>query len=143
MRPGAQTQSGFPAPHLRDPYAQAFYAYCAGGELRMQRCRDCGTWRHPPRVACAVCGSFVWEWSACAGTGTLYSWTVTVRPLLASLAAVVPYVPAIIELTERVRMASRLIDVPNERLRAGLPVRVAFVPVDGAVTVPVFRLGPD
>ena len=27
------------------------------GELRLQRCAACGTWRHPPRYRCAACGS--------------------------------------------------------------------------------------
>ena len=34
-----------------------FYGFCARGELRFQRCKGCGTWRHPPRILCPRCGA--------------------------------------------------------------------------------------
>ena len=47
------------------------------GELRLQRCADCGTWRHPPRHRCASCGSLAWTWEPVAGRGRMFSWTIT------------------------------------------------------------------
>jgi len=50
-----------------------FYAHCAAGELRFQRCTACATWRHPPRVRCAACGSDEYEWALATGRGPAYS----------------------------------------------------------------------
>ena len=55
-----------------------FYAWAARGELRLQRCADCGTWRHPPRHRCAACGSLASDvGAASAGRGRIFSWTIT------------------------------------------------------------------
>ena len=53
-----------------------FYAFLAHGELRLQRCTACGTWRHPPRYRCAHCGSHRVAWEPASGRGRVYSWTV-------------------------------------------------------------------
>ena len=58
-----------------------FYAWCRQGELRFQRCTDCGTFRHVPRELCAQCNSFAWEWARSSGRGTVYTWTVVQRAL--------------------------------------------------------------
>ena len=39
------------------------------GTLLIQRCASCGMLRHPPRPACAVCGSFEWDTVTVERTG--------------------------------------------------------------------------
>ena len=34
----------------------------AAGELRIQRCKECKTLRHPPRPMCGNCQSIEWDW---------------------------------------------------------------------------------
>ena len=58
-----------------------FYRWAARGELRLQRCADCGTWRHPPRHRCAACGSRASTWEPVSGRGRIFSWTVTHQAL--------------------------------------------------------------
>jgi len=119
--------------------AGEFYEYCKKHELRFQRCTGCGTWRHVPRDMCAKCGSFNWEWAQSSGKGTLFSWTTVMQPMLPQFADRVPYSPVVIEMDEGVRILSELVDVPNEELRLGLPVEVAFDDVTPEVTLPKFR----
>ena len=39
-----------------------FYGQAAAtGVVHLQRCDACATWRHPPRILCAVCGSDAWR----------------------------------------------------------------------------------
>jgi uncharacterized OB-fold protein len=119
--------------------AGEFYEYCKKHELRFQRCTDCGTWRHVPRDMCAKCGSFNWAWAQSSGKGKLFSWTTVMQPMLPQFADRVPYSPVVIEMDEGVRILSELVDVPNEELRLGLPVEVAFDDVTPEVTLPKFR----
>jgi uncharacterized OB-fold protein len=51
----------------------------------------------------------------------------------------VPYVYAIIDLDEGLRLIANIIRTSPERVQIGLPVRVAFVDVTPAVTLPQFE----
>ena len=116
-----------------------FYAHCARGELRIQRCDDCRTWRHPPRVMCARCGSERWTWAPTSGRGTVYTWTVTHQPLAPGFMDDVPYAVVVIELEEGVRLVSAVRGVPPDRLAIGMPVEVAFVRASETVGLHWFR----
>ena len=48
-------------------------------ELYIQKCRDCGDLRYYPRALCPNCLSSSTEWVRCAGKGTVYTFTVTIR----------------------------------------------------------------
>jgi uncharacterized OB-fold protein len=134
----AETAYKRPLPRRRG-MAGEFYEYCKKHELRFQRCTDCGTWRHVPRDMCAKCGSFNWAWAQSSGKGKLFSWTTVMQPMLPQFADRVPYSPVVVEMDEGVRILSELVDVPNEELRLGLPVEVAFDDVTPEVTLPKFR----
>ena len=134
-----------PDPALRKPRpvlegaTGEFYAHCARGELRFQRCSTCGAWRHPPRVLCAVCGSPRWGWERSSGRGQVFSWTVVHQATHPAFAPMVPYAVLVVETDEGVRIVSNLQGVSPEAVRLGLPVAVAFERVDDALTVPTFR----
>ena len=128
-----------PLPEL-EGYAGEFYGFCKKGELRFQRCSDCGTWRHVPREMCASCSSFNWTWELSSGRGTIFSWTVTDRPLHPDFAGDVPYAPTIVEMDEGVRLLTEVVDCAPEDLDIGLPVEVVFEEVTSKVTLPKFRI---
>jgi uncharacterized OB-fold protein len=50
-----------------------------------------------------------------------------------------PYAVGLIELAEGVRMISNVIGVPYDKVRIGMPVRLAFVRYDEELELPVFR----
>lgn len=116
-----------------------FYAWCARGELRVQRCSACGTWRHPPRVMCARCGSDAWAWERASGRGRVYTWTVTHQALVPGWADEVPYAVVVVELEEGVRLVSAVREVAPSELRIGMEVEVAFVKASDAVGLHWFR----
>ena len=87
-----------------------FYARVAEtGGLHFQRCRDCGTWRHPPRYYCAACASPDWEFAPSGGAGTVQSAMLTERAFDPGWAGEVPYTLVVVELDEgpRVLTAAR------------------------------------
>ena len=44
-----------------------FYEATRRGELRFQRCAECGVWRHYPRPACGECYSREFSWELSSG----------------------------------------------------------------------------
>src|SRR5262245_31598856 len=107
-----------------DGLAAEFYRHLAAGELRVQRCDACATWRHPPRVLCGRCGSERWQWVAACGRATLYTWTVTHQALVPPFADDVPYAVIVAELEEGPRLVSAIRGVESSALRLGLPLEV-------------------
>jgi uncharacterized protein len=111
------------------------------GELRFQRCGVCQTWIHLPRVLCPECGSEDLKWERSTGCGTLYSWTRTHRSFNPRFGEQPPYVCAVVELDEGVRVLTRLIDAPKGDLSLGSTVTAAFESADNdAPQLAVFRL---
>lgn len=117
-----------------------FWDGTAAGELRIQRCGGCGALRHPPGPMCPGCGAARPGYIVAAGTGEVYSYVVQHHPPVPGKS--LPIVVALVQLAEGVRMVGELLEVGPERVRIGLPVRVAFVRVDDALTLPAWREDP-
>jgi uncharacterized protein len=132
------SDSSKPLPR-RDGLNGEFYAHCAQGELRFQKCSACGAWRHMPRYSCAGCGSDQWSWAKSSGRGTLYSWTVCHRAFHPGFAKDLPYAVAIVALEEGPRMVTQIVDKRPEELKLGMPVEVVFEMASPDVVLPKFR----
>lgn len=123
-----------------DPDSAPFWEGCRRSRLLIQRCRACDHAQFPPSSVCAHCGSDDVAWVEAAGTGTVFSWIVVRHPVPKPVyAADVPYVVALIELAEGVRMPSNVIDCAPEDVRAAMPVEVTFRKVSEDVVLPLFR----
>ncbi len=114
-----------------------YWEGCRRHELLIQRCRKCGTFRFYPRPMCPDCNSLESEWIKAGGKGRVYSWTVAVRQFHPAFE--VPYVIAIVELEEGVRMTTNVVNCPLEELSVGMPVEVVFEDVTEEVSLPKFR----
>jgi uncharacterized OB-fold protein len=134
----AEIGYGKPLPTM-EGMAKEFYGWCKQHELRFQRCRDCGAWRHVPREICPQCGSWNWEWAKSSGRGKVFTWTVVARALHPAFQQNVPYAPAVVEMDEGVRLLSELVDCAPDQLAIGMPVEVLFDDVTSEVTLPKFR----
>jgi hypothetical protein len=128
-----------PKPRTFDPIDSAFWQNCQDGTLRFQRCSACDAWRFLPRYICANCGSADYEWSPSSGKGHVFSWTVTHQALHPAFADEVPFVAAIIELEEGVRMATRLVDCAPETVALDMPVEITFERIADDFLLPCFR----
>jgi len=122
------------------PDTAFFWEGAAAAELRIQRCGECGTLRHPPGPMCPACGAARPGYMVAAGTGEVYSYVVQHHPPVPGKQ--LPIVIALVALPEGVRMVGELLGVSRERVRIGLPVRVEFVRVDDALTLPAWREDP-
>ena len=120
-------------------YAKEFYDLCKAHKLSFQRCAKCKTFRHPPRPVCAKCQSFETEWAPVKGTGKLYAWTIPMNPIGKAWVSYMPYVAAIVELDEGMRMATWVTDIAHDKLKIGLPVKVYYDTLTPEVTLAKFK----
>ena len=93
-------------------------------QLVLQRCKDCGTFRHPPRPMCPKCNSVKHEWVPSSGKGKVYSYVIYRQSPHPGFKA--PYAVALIELDEGVRLVSSLTGIEPEKVYIGMPVQVTF-----------------
>lgn len=121
------------------PTSRPFWDGLAAGEVRLQHCTACDGWVFYPRTRCSHCLADALEWRTVTGAATLYSWTVCRRPTAPHFAGLEPWVLAVVELAEGVRMTTTLPDVDPSTLRAGL----ALAPlIDATGEVPLLRYRP-
>jgi hypothetical protein len=114
-----------------------FWEGCRARELRIQRCGQCGLLRHPPGPMCPECGATKPKYLVSEGRGVVYSYVVHHHPQVPGKQT--PFVIALIELDEGVRMLGELAGEPS----IGLPVEVVFTKVDDELTMPSWRPRAD
>lgn len=90
----------------------------------VQYCPECRQYQFYPRPFCVRCSCESLEWREISGLGTVYSFTVVWRPPLPDWP--VPYVVAIVELDEGVRLLANVISEDALDVHIGSRVRVAF-----------------
>ena len=120
------------------PETQHFWDGTKAGELRLQRCDACSHTYFPPRPFCPECGNRAVTAFKASGKAILYSYVISHRPVPGFTP---PYAIAVVELAEGPRMMTNIVDCPQtpEALRLDMPLEVAFEPMDGDITLPLFR----
>jgi uncharacterized OB-fold protein len=130
-------------PNVTTPQANAdsqpFWDGCARGELLLQRCSACGTYRHPPTPVCSQCLSDRSEWIPASGRGTVYTFSIVHQALARGWEEIVPYVVAVVELEEGPHFLTDLVDVASGEVAIGMPVEVTFTALGGETKLPLFR----
>lgn len=124
-----------PRPVLRGE-EKPFFAAAGEHRLVIQRCADCGASVWFPRSVCPSCHGVALSWEDAAGTGTVYSYTVLHRAGKPGWEADVPYVVALVQLTEGPRLMGNLLEVDPDTIVIGMAVRVTFEDRGEGLTVP-------
>jgi uncharacterized OB-fold protein len=127
---------------LLDGLTGEFYAHIAAGDLRIQRCSQCGSWRHIPRPLCAECSSDTWTWERSAGRGQIVTLTITERPLHPAFTDT-PYAIVVVQLAEGPRLLTTILDGNPREIRVGTCVRFEPLRVDDELSLPAFVTDPD
>ena len=101
------------------------HAMVAAGQLCLQRCSDCGTWRHPPRRRCAACWSAASSFEPVSGRGRVATFAVSHRSLDPAWQEAAPFVTLVVELEEGPRVLATT-DLPRDEVVIGAPVTVGI-----------------
>ncbi|MFD4355997.1 bifunctional MaoC family dehydratase N-terminal/OB-fold nucleic acid binding domain-containing protein [Nocardia sp. NPDC058518] len=113
-----------------------FWAGTEIGELRIQRLPD-GTLRHPPVPALWQDKSETTDYVVAAGTGTVFSFVVHHAPKVPGRD--LPFVVALVELAEGVRMLGELRGIDPADLGIDQPVRAAFEKLADGTVLPYWQ----
>ncbi len=128
-----------PLPRITNE-TREYWEGCRRGELLLQYCRSCERPQHYPRAMCAACLSFDLEMRPASGRGEIHSLSVIRRAPSPAFADKVPYIVALIDLAEGVRMFSAVTGCAPEQARIGSKVQVIFEAVSEEIALPCFRL---
>jgi uncharacterized OB-fold protein len=118
-------------------WGKPFWEGAKRHELMIQECSDCGYKNYPPTLYCPRCLSSNLKWVKASGKGRVHSYTVVYEYPPPGFKT--PYIIALIDLEEGVRMLSNIVDCSPEDVKIGMPVEVAFIDVTEDFTLPVFR----
>jgi hypothetical protein len=124
-----------PAP---EPETEAFWDAARERRLLVKRCADCGEAHFYPRPFCPRCWSENVKWEDASGRATLYTWSTVHVNDLPPFHERVPYVAAIVELSEGPRMMTNVVDCDAEELAVGMSLEVRYRDLDDEFSIPVF-----
>ncbi|MGJ6962334.1 OB-fold domain-containing protein [Streptosporangium sp. G11] len=113
-----------------------FWEGVAAGELRIQKCADCGELRHPPGPVCPSCRSAARTFVTASGEGEVYSYVVHHNPPIPGLQT--PFAVAVVELPEGVRIVGNVVDCAASRVGIGMPVRLTYRQMDDELILPMW-----
>jgi uncharacterized OB-fold protein/acyl dehydratase len=108
----------------------------AAGELRIQRCKQCKTLRHPPRPMCGECQSIEWDWAVSKGAGRVYSYVVMHHPPIPGYDF--PLAVALIDLDEGTRLVANVVGVKPAEVKVGMRVQARIEAADEEMQLPFF-----
>ena len=119
------------------PDTEFFWNGLRDRHLLIQRCVSCGTLRHPPRPMCPHCNSLEWDTVTASGRGTVHSFVMPQHPQFPFMDY--PYIVALVDLEEGVRLVSNLIGIAPEDAQIDMPVEVCFTEFDDGFVLHQFR----
>jgi len=117
-------------PEMQGP-DKTFRDGLAEGHINLQQCDDCERFIFFPRIMCPHCEGRSLTWRRASGDGTVHT-TTTVRRKAERGG---DYNVCIVELTEGVRMMSRVDDISPDNVKIGLPVTAFVGEIDGVPAV--------
>ena len=126
-----------PIPDTRNA-GRTYWARAAEGELALPYCTSCNRPFWYPRWHCPQCGSAAVEWRPASGHGSVHTFTVVRRSDHPYFRERVPYVVAMIELDEGIRIMSNVVGCRPEVVTIGMRVRCTFEWIDDCVGLPLF-----
>ncbi len=120
------------------PDSAPFWEGCRNGQLLLQRCVACQTWRYPPAPICPHCSGLEAGWLPSSRKGRVHSFVIYHRAFHPAYADELPYAVALVELDEGIRMLLRIVDCPLDRLAIDQVGEVRFQTVTEEISLPVF-----
>jgi len=113
--------------------AEPFWEATRDERLILQWCTACEQPVWYPREVCPTCLGDTLEWRDSSGQGAVYACTVEHK-------AEPPYVVALVELDEGVRLLSNVVGSPPDQVAIGDRVTVTWEPLSDGRNLPLFEL---
>jgi len=136
------TTENVPAPKpvpVPDELSKPFFEGAREHRLMIQRCNQCHMFQVPGRFVCDECLGDDLAWVEASGRGTVFSFVIMHQRYNPGFAAEIPYNIATVELKEGPRLLTNLINIANDDIRVGLPVKVSFEDISQDISLPKFE----
>jgi enoyl-CoA hydratase/carnithine racemase/uncharacterized OB-fold protein len=131
-----RTQKAVP---IIEPWTQEFWQATKQGRLLVQHCDDCQANIFFPKKVCPECWSKKLRWIPSSGKATVYTFTAMMDMVEPKFMADLPYVLAMVDLDEGIRMTTRIVRCRPEDVAIGMPVEVTFEDVSPECALPMFQ----
>ncbi len=126
---------------IPDPVTRPFWDSLKAHAIQLQRCAACQRFVYYPRPLCPGCMSDELAWTPVSGRGVVHAFTIPHRHPNKAFGSEAPYVVALVELEEGVRMMTNLVEVEPtpEAVQVGMTVEIVYEDVTEEITLAKFR----
>lgn len=121
-----------------DHVSAPFWKAAADGRVLIQQCPACGHRQFYPRALCTSCAADT-EWVEASGRGTVHTFTVIRQNWAKPFVDELPYVVAMVELEEGVKMMTNITDCEIDDVHIGMQVEAYSAIVDDEVGILFWR----
>jgi len=136
--------SNLPAKPPRPTFeTQPFWDATAQGRIDLARCDNCGFIAYYPRSICPDCQSTDLTWQTMAGSGSVYSFTVTRAGGGRAWKEHLPFVVAYVQLDEGPIMLTNIVDCDPDSVEIGMAVTAVFDDTGEGTALVRFRPNVD
>src|SRR5208283_900097 len=108
------------------PWTEAFWKSTKNHSLMIQKCGGCGSLIFYPRKRCPECWSSELGWQESSGRGAVYTFAIVRDMVEPKFVSDLPYVLAMVELEESIRMMTRIVECDPGAVKIGMDVEVVF-----------------
>ncbi len=126
---GVPSQKPVPTP---DEDSRPYWEGINQGKFLFQRCETCGKPQFYSRSLCSHCQSSKLHWEEACGRARVASYTVVHRAPIRAFSGDTPYVLALIDLEEGIRLMCNVINCDAEAVSIGMPVTIVFQAIPGS-----------
>ena len=109
-------------PSWQQPYWNSLKEH----SVKVQKCDNCGAFRHVPKEICNKCLSTDYSWAPITPAGEVYTFTVVRRAPTPAYQEDAPYVVVHVTMDDGFRMIGGMLNVDPESVRIGQRVKVAY-----------------
>lgn len=114
-----------PLPEVQ-PWSQKFWEGTKEGKLLIQICKECNSKIFYPRKYCPECWSDKLDWIEASGKGKIFTFSTAYSMVEPRFMDELPYTVAYVDLTEGIRMMTRIVDCDPKDIKIGMNVEVTF-----------------
>ena len=131
-------QNQKPIPVIQ-PWTQEFWKATKKGKFLIQQCQDCNSNIFFPKKVCPECWSNNLGWQEASGKAQVYTYTIVLDMVEAAFMGDLPYVIAMVDLEEDIRMTTRIVNCNPKDVKIGMDVELVFDEVSEECSLPMFQ----
>lgn len=110
------------------PWTEEFWRATKKHTLLIQKCQECSSLIFYPRKHCPNCWSGKLGWQEASGEAKVYTFALMRDMVEPKFMPDLPYVLAMVDLQEGVRMMTQIVQCDPEKVKIGMNVEVTFQP---------------